>query len=309
MEQTSNLPPTQQQWSHSTITIQQLRHALDDPNITSIEADILMGAIKADTQGAATAVECSPVPIMSHPPQYTSELSAKRFLTSTTCNPAFPNHPKLRKHLKLDFKDLESVKPTLKILQEINADPAGKTIFLNADLIAGPGRTSEDVVVIPEEFLSICLDFIPNNKETNMAFSLGFKVDVVSIFGHTHEEIATMADLVDKFDLLRKSAGVVLAINARLLSKHYAPFDAFLKQYPSSQLLVWTGSGEPPISTQKAAKIRQHFEKEGTITRIGFDCQVSRKISLVYHVSMNHSICLNPTHCHIFNSIAHNIWV
>ena len=262
-----------------------------------------MGAIVADTQEASTTIQFSRVPIMSHPPQYTSELSAKRFLTSTTCDPAFPNHPRLRKHLKLDFKDLDSVVPTLNILQEINADPGGKTIFLNADLIAGPGRTREEVVVLPKVFLQICLDFIRNNKGNNIAFSLGFKVDVVSIFGHSHEEIATMADLVDKFDLSQKSAGVVLAINARLLSKHYAPFDTFLQRYPSAQLLVWTGSGEPPISTRKATKIRQHFEKEGTITRIGFDCQVSGKPNLAYHVFIHHSISLYSTNCHLCKQI------
>jgi hypothetical protein len=177
--------------------------------------------------------------------------------------------------LKLDFKDLDSVQHTLNILQALAPESDGKCIFLNADIIAGPGRTTADVVVPAKDFLETCLAYMAKQNDKNIAFSLGFKVDVVSIAGHSHAELAAMADLVNTYNLSLKSAGLVLAINARLLSKHYAPFDMFLRQYPACQLLVWTGSGEPPISSRKAANIRRHFEDQGTLARVGFDCQVS----------------------------------
>jgi hypothetical protein len=272
---TSQLPPPSQQWSHSTITMEKLNMALGDQSITAIEADILMGRTKTDNTEGPNATEPPLVPIMSHPPEYAGDLSAKTFLDVTTSCPSLPNHRKLRKHLKLDFKDLDSVQHTLNILQALAPESAGNCIFLNADIIAGPGRTSDDVVVPAKDFLETCLTFIAKQKDKSIAFSLGFKVDVVSIVGHSHGELAAMADLVDAYNLSQKSAGLVLAISARLLSKHYAPFDIFLRQYPACQLLVWTGSGEPPISSRKAANIRRHFEHQGTLARVGFDCQVS----------------------------------
>jgi len=285
---TSHLPPTSQQWSHSAITIEKVREALDATEITAIEADILLGKTSdCKDQEGVEKTQGRLVPIMSHPPEYTSELSTQKFLEMTTYDPASPNRRRLRKHLKLDFKDLESVLPTLKMLQDLNAESNGKVIFLNADIIAGPGRNSDDVVVSASAFLETCLGFVVSQKEANFAFSLGFKVDVVSIFGHSHEELEAMSALVDKYNLLQKSAGIVLAINARLLSKHFLPFDNFLNRYPTAQLLVWTGSGEPPISNRKAAKIRSHFEQQGTLKRVGFDCQFcSLFMGLIYDTVM-----------------------
>jgi hypothetical protein len=69
--------------------------------------------------------------------------------------------------------------------------------------------------------------------------------------------------------------GVVLAVNARLLSRDPSPFDRFLAEFDETQLLVWTGTGELPIGQGTMDSIVRYFEKQGTIERIGFDCAVS----------------------------------
>lgn len=134
-------------------------------------------------------------------------------------------------------------------------------------------------------------------------FSLGFSVDILHPFGHTHEHLDEMIGLVKKHNLMNRSAGtsvgcmdraivcstdafstfpviaittgVVLAINARLLVKNMVPFETFLEHFPSSQLLVWTATGEPPISQRKIDRIRKHFDSHGTLDRVGFDCKAS----------------------------------
>ena len=68
--------------------------------------------------------------------------------------------------------------------------------------------------------------------------------------------------------------GIVLAVNARVLEKNPHPFDSILVKYSQMQLLVWTGTGEPPISQSKISKIQRHFEANGCIEQIGFDCKV-----------------------------------
>jgi hypothetical protein len=94
-------------------------------------------------------------------------------------------------------------------------------------------------------------------------------VDVCSIFGHTEKELADISSLIRAYDI-HKSAGIVLAINARLLVKNMSPFDRFLADFPESQLLCWVGSGEPPISTRRVARIHEHFDGRGSGDRVGF---------------------------------------
>ena len=82
-----------------------------------------------------------------------------------------------------------------------------------------------------------------------------------------------MMSLIKAFQL-DNSAGIVLAVNARLLSKNMQPFESFLNAYPEGQLLCWVGSGEPPIAQRKVKRIYRHFEAHGSIHRIGFDVKV-----------------------------------
>ena len=105
----------------------------------------------------------------------------------------------------------------------------------------------------------------------NFVFSLGFKVDVCSVFGYTDKQLASMSNLIRTHHL---DQGIVLAVSARLLVKNMQPFDSFLDQFPAAQLLCWTGSGEPPISQMKLRTIRKHFELHGSMNRVGFDVQV-----------------------------------
>lgn len=67
---------------------------------------------------------------------------------------------------------------------------------------------------------------------------------------------------------------LVLALNARLLSVEPDAFDGFLREFPRSTILAWTGSGEPSVSQELIDKICVHFIAEGMIERIDFDCAV-----------------------------------
>ena len=75
---------------------------------------------------------------------------------------------------------------------------------------------------------------------------------------------------------ISKKVGIVLALNARLLAKNLPPFGDFLERYDSSQLLIWTGQGEPPIPRRKVHYIQEFFDARNLGHRIGFDVQVRR---------------------------------
>jgi hypothetical protein len=72
---------------------------------------------------------------------------------------------RLRKHVKLDFKEIETTAPCLNILRDLKFDCDGNTIFLNADIIPGPGRTLDDITVPADQFLGDCQRAITEMKE------------------------------------------------------------------------------------------------------------------------------------------------
>jgi len=180
----TNLPSSRQVWSHSTNSRAKLRQALQaDSSITAIEADLLMGQLvtlddpeeevgRGGGQGGVASNShnqpLAKTPIMSH--DSTSDLSMTEFLQAllvkkkTTNNRSSTTVALLRKHVKLDFKEILVVPPTLHSLHKLGIDyccTEAKTVFLNADILPGPGRTIQDITVPPNEFLRLCIDSIP----------------------------------------------------------------------------------------------------------------------------------------------------
>jgi hypothetical protein len=68
-------------------------------------------------------------------------------------------------------------------------------------------------------------------------------------------------------------SGLVLALNARVLSKDITAFDGLLETFGNAQILAWTGSGEPGIPKKLVTSIVEHYRSLGMLERIGFDCE------------------------------------
>jgi len=47
-----------------------------------------------------------------------------------------------------------------------------------------------------------------------------------------------------------------------------------MQSFSDSQILAWTGSGEPPIPQALLDVIQNHADAAGFGSRIGFDCQI-----------------------------------
>ena len=69
-------------------------------------------------------------------------------------------------------------------------------------------------------------------------------------------------------------AGIILAVNARILRKCYTYVSRFMFMV-RSDLIVFSSKAEPPVSFKLIDDITNHFRAEGIIDRVGFDCQVS----------------------------------
>lgn len=163
------LPPAKQKWAHSTCSQKLLHAALTDSTITAIEVDILMGHKVLEDDATPLLKHTSflenvePVPIMAHPPERQSDLTMEDFLIQTSNSK--DSSKKLLKHIKLDFKEIETVKPTISAIMKngIRFDKEA-SIYLNADVLPGPAMREGKLKINGDEFLSTCLS--SSNKVT-----------------------------------------------------------------------------------------------------------------------------------------------
>jgi len=103
-------------------------------------------------------------------------------------------------------------------------------------------------------------------------------VDCCCFSGYTMSEVEAMKNLILDYNLLNICRGVVLPVCARLLYKNCGVFDSILRDLPGIQLLVWTATGEPPISIQQINSIKSHFNSTGYSEKVGFDCKVASSL-------------------------------
>jgi len=277
-KESSQLPiPKTLVWAHSICTFELIDKALNDPSIMSIESDIVMGS-KIYGVGSEKEISNIQQPIMSHPPSKVGEMTFTDFFQKMTSTNIIDKNPHrcLKKHLKLDFKEYDAINPTLEEmgnLEEVNGG-SYKTIFLNADVLPGPGCRHESLKIKAEDFINLCVPFLKkNNNSDYCAFSLGWKVHPFSFSGYTNDDVRLMKYTILSHELQKLCKGVVLAVNARVLVKNLKPFDTIFHDLPHVQLLVWTGTGEPPISFNKISTIRRYFEESGHDHLVGFDCK------------------------------------
>uniref|UniRef100_A0A3Q3MFF3 Family with sequence similarity 151 member B n=1 Tax=Mastacembelus armatus TaxID=205130 RepID=A0A3Q3MFF3_9TELE len=115
-------------WSHAVNSRSRLTEALAGPT-HMIEADIISG-------------HDSKEPIMAHPPDTDSDITLKEWLEGVK------EH---NKGIKLDFKSMEAVSPSVILLNEVLTD-SRHPVWLNADILSGPGGQVRPLE--PQAFLS-----------------------------------------------------------------------------------------------------------------------------------------------------------
>lgn len=161
-QNSSQLPSPNQAWSHATNSRQQLQRAMQDPTVTAIEADMLMGVDKM--HGPNSTLQA----IMGHPvlgrPVRSSDLSFETFMDMCT-SPGADRSRVLQKHIKLDFKEQAVLEPAFTALSRLRINPNGKTIFLNADILPQANARIE-----ANDFLATCYRLIHNLEQTSVSY-------------------------------------------------------------------------------------------------------------------------------------------
>ncbi len=132
-------------WAHAVNDKERLKRFCSD-NTMMIEGDISLSK-----NGEI---------IMAHPPKRKSDLTFDEWIEMIL---------KSHKGAKLDFKDPIVVIPVLRELQRMKIDIP---IFLNADILRGPGGS--DSVFNPSEFISNCNEFYPNADYISLGWTIGY---------------------------------------------------------------------------------------------------------------------------------------
>eukprot|EP00434_Breviolum_minutum_P024491 symbB.v1.2.021630.t1/scaffold1854.1/size98632/4 len=146
-----------QVWAHSCVSKKKLEAALQDSEVTAIEVDVAMGYLSGPGSFSDEMV-----PVMAHPPILTSDLTFQDFLEELIRDG--------RRH------DLEAVRRCLPLLAERSGELAanGQAVWLNADVLPGPGLRSWSCSVPAEEFLRAAEEHCPGAH-----LSLGWKANPV----------------------------------------------------------------------------------------------------------------------------------
>lgn len=244
-------PKAQQRWVHSCCSIAKLKRALDDPDVTAIEADIMaaseaVAAVLRQAGGAGAKKE-GVLPVMAHPTGWRGgmpsdiDLTFGDFLERCLADGT--------RHLKLDFKHLAAVEPCLQLLAErwpqLHAN--GQAVWLNADILPGPN--ARGTCAVPAHvFVPLCRRLCPH-----AVLSLGWCVAPLGPeYVYTENDVNEMARAC--FDYAIPGGSVVFAASIRFAERNAALMGQLLERVAEAQLLLWTGTGELPIQVAMHAR-------------------------------------------------------
>ncbi|XP_062843358.1 protein FAM151A [Trichomycterus rosablanca] len=209
-------------WYHAANSKEETNKALNSEAMI-LEADV-------NVQGHNT-VNQTDIPIMAHPPDVYSDNTLDEWLDAVL---------KSRKGIKLDFKSLQAVEPSLHLLRMKNQTGIDRPVWLNADVLPGPNVPGFWPVINGTRFFDLI-----QTKFPDVTISPGWKVLYVPAFPgvtYTQAMVAEMYDMVRH--LPQKITFPVLAVMAK---KGWPHLSWLLSQSSRFSLTLWQGSENPTV--------------------------------------------------------------
>uniref|UniRef100_A0A8D0BM10 Family with sequence similarity 151 member B n=1 Tax=Salvator merianae TaxID=96440 RepID=A0A8D0BM10_SALMN len=220
-------------WYHRANTKLQMAEAIKS-TAHMIEADVLLSEGKESGE-----------PIMAHPPETSSDNTLKEWLDEVKNSD---------KGIKLDFKSLVAVRPSMKLLS--NAE-LKKPVWINADILPGPSGSS--CVIDAKEFINTVTSFFPD-----VTLSLGWTTGWTNLKcnkGYTSAMVQEMAVICG--DLTQP---VTFPVRAALVRRSIPELMWLLQQSDRYSLTIWSGKHDE-YSVEDLLFIRDTFDK----SRIFYD--------------------------------------
>ncbi|CAH1247952.1 FAM151B [Branchiostoma lanceolatum] len=206
-------------WSHAVNSKQLLAEAVAGDSLM-LEVDVIL-------RGHGTPAQ-SDVPVAAHPPLVDSDVTVAEWLEAVL---------KTDKGIKLDFKSLDAVAPTLRLLQS-HEHHIKRPLWLNADIMPGPNFAQESEEPVPAaEFLSTVNQLFPN-----CTLSLGWNTE----FYHDQDNEGYTRDMVQEMHAVTKDLRqpVTFPVRTSLVGQSLENLQWLLGQSDRYTLSLWTSLGD-----------------------------------------------------------------
>ncbi|XP_046551376.1 protein FAM151A-like [Haliotis rubra] len=229
-------------WAHRVTNMKYLKETMKGDTMF-IESDVLL--VSQDSK------DDTAIPIMAHPPEVHSDLNVKDFLRMAGTS---------GKGIKLDFKDLESVEPSLRLLAEIN-NGGGITapLWINADILTGPNTDKKGLNA--SVFLSKIDAIFPE-----VTLSLGWTTEWLKTGDNVGYSLSMVQTMNTHAIMLRQP--VTFPVRASLVRKSWENLLWLLRQSRGYSLTIWTPfPNEDVVELEDMHFVRNHSEA----TKVYFD--------------------------------------
>lgn len=220
-------------WYHAANSKKEMEAALNS-DVMVLEADVTV-------EGFNTANETE-VPIMAHPPAIYSDNTLKEWLEAVLASS--------QKGIKLDFKSLKAVGPSLDLLRQLTeAGRIRRPVWINADILKGP-NVPISTEVNATQFLALVQEKYP--KATISPGFTTLYVHQLPNSTYTQAMVETMEELVRA--LPQKVTFPMRAVMTRAAWPH---FSWLLSQSERYSLTLWQGASDP-VSVEDLLFIRDN---------------------------------------------------
>lgn len=227
-------------WAHAVNSHKKLQEALSGKAMM-LEADVLLHPADG-------------MPIMAHPPDTESDLSLEQFLKETIGT---------TKGIKLDFKSVAAIEPSLKILLDITSrQEVRNPVWLNADILPGPCHKDtqcSNAFIDPNVFLSLCVKYYPS-----AVLSVGWKTEKHVFVDNDRYEwhfVKPMKDLLSDISQL-----VTFAVRANMIGNSMEQIIWLLSLSDQYTLTIWSANFDEP-NMKELVSLRDKVDK----SRIFYD--------------------------------------
>ncbi|KAM3843773.1 protein FAM151B isoform 1-T1 [Vipera latastei] len=210
-------------WYHRANSKQQMKEAIQSA-AHMIEADVLLYGNH---------------PVMAHPPETNSDNTLKEWLNEIKST---------NKGMKLDFKSLEAVNPSMKLLGDLQLR---QPIWINADILLGP--KGNHPVVDAKGFLDTVISSFPD-----VTLSLGWTTGRINSKCNTGYSIAMVEEMAAICRDLTQP--ITFAVRADLVCRSISELLWLLQQSDRYTLTIWTGKDDE-YSVDDLLFIRRSFDK------------------------------------------------
>ncbi|XP_015906196.1 uncharacterized protein [Parasteatoda tepidariorum] len=229
-------------WAHAVNSKADLERELAGA-IDFLEADVSMGYIDEKDVGL-------PVPVMAHPPDTLSDITLEEWIDTVITKDA-------GKGVKLDFKSIHVVEPSLRILQA-RASQINVTLWLNADILKGPVHPDAEPVK-DSNFMMLCNQYFPT-----AVLSIGWTTNFIPTFPFSwHYEwkhVRKMVEVIKCFGYDDHHPTFTFPVRGIFASRSIKQLRWLLEIIPGSSLTVWSDKQDPML-LQDLIKIRTSFPK------------------------------------------------